>query len=92
MIGFIRQNQFDRLIPLPDDDPYVFVTMLVDELKSDSMWDYSQEQLQALLTLIEDYKRQIQIREEQLMRIQVMMAQAGQRPGAQGGEQQQGAQ
>jgi hypothetical protein len=84
MIALIRQNQFERVIPMAEDDPYTFVELLVNELKADSIWDYSEEQLQVLLKMIEAYKRMVQQIEEQQMRIQLMMLQAGMKTG--GGE------
>jgi hypothetical protein len=79
MISLIRNNRFDRVAMLPEDDPYIFHAMLVNEMKSDGFIDLPNDQQQNMLMLIEIYKRQIQLREMQMQQQQmqqmVMMAQ-----------------
>jgi hypothetical protein len=79
MISWIKQGQYDRVIPFPEDDPYVFYEFLQKEVKSDGMWDLPSEQQDLLIKLLDVYKQQIQVREQaQAMQAQMMaMAQKG---------------
>jgi hypothetical protein len=83
LVQQIKQGNFDRLIPFPEDDPYVFVEILANEMKYDSFWDLSQEQQAALLALIDQYKKVVQKQQE--IQAQMMMAQQGNQGGEQGG-------
>jgi hypothetical protein len=72
LIQLIKQGEFERLHPFPEDDPYIFVEILANEMKSDSFWDMNQEQVQALLTLLDVYKKAIQRAEA--AKLQMMLA------------------
>jgi hypothetical protein len=75
MLTWIRTGQLDRLIPYPEDDPYIFLEIFTEEMKSDSFDDLGDEQKLALLKLVEIYKQAVQKLEE--ARIQMMMATGG---------------
>ena len=91
VLSYIRQEEYQWIIPMPEDDPYVFWDFLVQEVKSESFRDYNQQQQVILLGLIDTYKQQIELREQQQMQMMAMMGQApggvpgGQAPGGQGG-------
>jgi hypothetical protein len=82
LISYIRQGDYDWAIPYPEDDPYVFFDLFVQELKSESYKDLDQTQQQYILQFIDTYKKQIQFRETQAM----MMQQRMMGPGGQGGQ------
>lgn len=75
MIQWIKQGELERLKPFPEDDPYVFVEILANELKSDAFWDMGKEQATALIGLLDEYKKALQRAEE--ARVKMMMAQQG---------------
>jgi len=79
MISIIKQNKLQdpRLVPMTEDDIYVMHELLVKEKQAESFWDLSQEQQVVLLTLIQEYQQAIEFREEQQMKLQMMMAQVG---------------
>lgn len=83
MLSWIRTGQFDRLIPFPEDDPYVMLEILSEEMKSDAFQDLSEEQQMVLLQLMEVYKQAVQRMEAAKM--QMAMMQQGQGGGGQGG-------
>ncbi|MCI0422123.1 MAG: hypothetical protein L0312_23330, partial [Acidobacteria bacterium] len=90
MISWIKQGQFERVIPFPEDDPYVFYELLSRELKSDGAWDLAPEQQDIMIKLLDVYKQQIAAREQaaQLQQMMMMQAQKGQlSEGGGGGEQ-----
>jgi len=80
MVQWIKQNQFERLIPFPEDDPYVFMETLSNELKADSFWDLSMEQQEQLLKLISTYKDAVKRMEEARQQMAIMQAQAAKGP------------
>ena len=82
MLSWIRAGQFDRLIPFPEDDPYVFLEILTEEMKADSFQDLSEQQQMVLLQLIEIYKQAVQRLEAAKMQMAMM---TGQMPGGGGG-------
>jgi hypothetical protein len=88
LLSYIRQGEYEWVIPYPEDDPYVFFDMFVQELKAESYKDLNEEQQQWILKVIDIYKKQIEFREAQAMRMQQQMAGAGMAP--QGGGQQGG--
>jgi intein/homing endonuclease len=53
LIGWVKQNRFDLVIPFREDDPYVFHEFLVEELKSEAFIDHSEDQKKAIMALIE---------------------------------------
>lgn len=73
MISLVKQTRFDRIVLLPEDDPYIFKALLVNEEKSDGFIDLSMEQQQWIIKLIDLYDRQIKLRE--LQQQQLMLAQ-----------------
>lgn len=74
MLGLIRQGDFDRVIPFDEDDPYVFYDLFVEEMKSDAFFNLDNQQQALLLGLIDVYKRKVEVREQQKMKMQQMMA------------------
>lgn len=76
MIQWIKQGEYERLQPFPEDDPYIFVEILANEMKHDSFWDMSQEQAQALIGLIDVYKKVI--KEQEVARMRMMQMQGAQ--------------
>jgi hypothetical protein len=76
MLSMIKQGRFDRLIMHQEDDPYIFHAMLVNEMKSDGFIDMPQDQQQAIVMLIEQYQKTIELREQmqqQMMQQQMEM-------------------
>lgn len=76
MVSLIKQGRFDRIMMMPEDDPYIFKALLVNEAKSDGFIDLPPEQQQMLIQLIEVYTQQVQLRElqqKQMMMEQLMM-------------------
>jgi hypothetical protein len=84
MLAWIRQGDYDRVIPFPEDDPYIFNEVLVAEMKSDAFYNLDEQQQKILLGMIEQYKKMIERREQQMMALQMQMGQMG---GPQGGGQ-----
>jgi hypothetical protein len=78
MMAWIRQEAYEMIIPIPEDDPMIFYPMLVDEMKSDGFHNLNEQQQMVLITLIDLYKRQA----EAIMKLQFQMSQGG---GQQGG-------
>jgi hypothetical protein len=89
MLAWIRQGQFDRVIPFPEDDPYVFYEVFKNEMQSEALWDMDPEQQELIVRVLEVYKQQVQMREQQAMAMQMMMQQ-NEKGGQSGGGQQQG--
>jgi hypothetical protein len=75
MIALVKQNRFDRVVPMIEDDPYVFHELLVNEMKADYFFDLAEVQQGAILRLIEMYQQAIQFREQQRMQQAIQMAQ-----------------
>jgi len=78
VIALVKQNRFDQVYFLPEDDPYVFHALLVKELKSDGYKDLTPEQQSNIQMLIDIYSQSIKTREAMQMQMQMMMAGAGQ--------------
>lgn len=78
MISLVRQGRFDRVVFLPEDDPYIFHALLVNQQKDDGFIELPQEQQQMFIYLIELYERQIRLREmaQQQALVQQMQMQA----------------
>ena len=87
MISMIKQGRFDRIVMHQEDDPYIFHAMLVNEMKSDGFIDLPNEQQQAMIYVIEAYKKQIELKEqlEQQLMQQQMEMQAAMEAKAKGG-------
>lgn len=88
MISLIKQNMFDRITMMPEDDPYIFKAILVNESKSDGFIDMPQEQQEMLVSLIDIYDRQIKLRqmEQQKAMIAQMEMQAAMGQGSRGSQ------
>jgi len=86
VLSYIRQEDYEWIVPMPEDDPYIFWDFLVQEVKSESFRDYNQDQQLVLLGLIDTYKQQIEMREQVMMQQQMLMAQSGVPPQGQGGQ------
>jgi hypothetical protein len=90
IMSWIRQEAYKMIIPMPEDDPFIFYGMLVEEMKSDAFHNLNEQQQVMLLALIDLYKKQVERRQEQMMQQQMMMQQGGAGGGGggqQGGEQ-----
>ncbi len=85
MMSWIRQGQFERIIPFPEDDPRVFYELFKEYMQSDELWDLDENQQELVIKLVETYKKQVQIQEQQALQMQMMMAQMGQDPQQGGG-------
>jgi hypothetical protein len=73
MVGLIKQNKFERITMMQEDDPFIFHALLTNEMKSDGFIDMPAEQQQVLIQMIDLYERQIKLRQQQEQ--QMMMAQ-----------------
>jgi hypothetical protein len=73
LIGWVKQNRFDLVIPFREDDPYVFHEFLVEELKSEAFIDHSEDQKKAIMALIDHYQQQIVMLEQQRIDMQLKM-------------------
>ncbi len=79
MVSLVKQGRFERIAMLPEDDPYIFKALLVNETKSDGFIDLPPEQQGMIVQLVEIYDRQIKLRElqqQQAMMQQMQMAAA----------------
>ena len=65
MVSLIKQGRFDRIAMTPEDDPYIFKTLLVNEMKNDGYIDMPQDQQEMIIKLIEIYSRQVELLQEQ---------------------------
>lgn len=90
MISLIKNNQVGRVVMLPEDDPYIFHAILVNETKEDGFVDLPPEQQQGIIGLMNIYKRQIDLIEMAQAQAQqnqmAMMAALGQKPPPQGAQ------
>lgn len=75
MISWIKTGRFDIVIPYPEDDPYVFHELLVNELKADSFLDMPPDQQGKLIEMIELYRQQVEILQQQELQMRIQMAQ-----------------
>jgi hypothetical protein len=69
LMSFIKSNHFDLAIPMEEDDAEVIHDLLVEELKSESFFDYTPDQMNKLNELIQYYKQEI----ERIQRSQLQM-------------------
>ena len=88
MISWILNEQFDRVIPLPEDDPYIFHSVMVEEMKAETFYELNPEQQELILKLVDAYRQQIQFREEQALRMELLRAQLQAQAQGKGGGQQ----
>jgi hypothetical protein len=77
MIIWIKNKQFDRVVPFPEDNPYVFHELLVAELKDESYFDWDPESQGMLIQTIELYQQQIELIEKQQLAMQKQMLEEG---------------
>ena len=80
MLLWIKNKRFDRVIPFPEDNPYIFHELFVNEMKDESYFDWDAESQQSLIQMIELYQQQIELIEKQQLAMQQAMMQAGQPP------------
>lgn len=76
MISLIKNNRTDLVTIMPEDDPYIFHVILVNEMKADGWLDLPAEQQAAIVQLVSIYERQIKLREmaqQQLLEAQAAM-------------------
>jgi hypothetical protein len=82
MMAWIRQEVYERVMPMPEDDPYIFYEFLVNEIKADTFYNLNEMQQMTVIKLSDMYKQVIEFREQQMLKLQLAMAQQG---GGQGG-------
>ena len=75
MIVWIKNGQFDRVVPFPEDNPYVFHELLVAEFKDESFYDLDLASQQKLLEMMDIYQQQIMLVEKQQLQMQKAMVQ-----------------
>ncbi len=87
IMAWIRQEAYNMIIPMPEDDPFIFYGMLAEEMKSDAFNNLNEQQQIILLALVDLYKKQAEQRQMAMMKQQMLMEQG---PGGpdQGGPQQ----
>lgn len=81
MLAWIRQGELGRVVPMPEDDPAIFYELFVEALKAEEFVDLDREQQQMVIALVEIYKKQLEIRQAQQMKMMMMQAQMGGGPG-----------
>jgi len=77
MVQLIDHSQFELAVPFPEDDPFIMHEMLVAEMKAEAFMDRPQEQQLKLFELVEIYRQEIQLIEQQQLQMQMMTANAG---------------
>jgi hypothetical protein len=82
MMAWIRQEAYEMIIPMPEDDPFIMFQMFTDEMKSDGFHNLNEQQQMVLLALIDLYKQQVEFKKQEMM-MQQAEAQGG--GGPQGG-------
>jgi len=90
ILARIKQGDFRNLTPFVEDDPYVFFEIFKNEIKSPSFEDLEDDKQQIILAFMDQYKMEIQAREEANLRRAMMMGQiqgqgGGASPGMMGG-------
>ena len=83
IMAWIRQEAYAMIIPMPEDDPFIFYSMLVEEMKSDGFHNLNEQQQQILLVLIDLYRKQAEQRQQQMMQQQALAQGQGQGQGGQ---------
>ncbi len=84
IMAWIRQEAYKMIQPMPEDDPFIFYGMLVEEMKSDGFHNLNEEQQMMLLSLVDLYKGQVEIAQKAMMEREMAMANMGK--GGQGGQ------
>jgi hypothetical protein len=77
IMAWIRQEAYEMIVPIPEDDPFILYGMFVEEMKSDGFHNLNEQQQMVLLALVDLYKRQVEIRQAAMLEMQAMQAQAG---------------
>jgi hypothetical protein len=81
LMAWIRQEAYNMIIPMPEDDPFIFYGMLAEEMKSEAFHNLNEQQQMILLALVDLYKKQAEKKQQQMMQQQMMMENGGQPPG-----------
>jgi hypothetical protein len=82
IMAWIRQEAYEMIVPMPEDDPFILFQMFTDEMKSDGFHNLNEQQQLVLLSLIDIYKQQVEFKKQEMM-MQQAEAQGG--GGPQGG-------
>ena len=85
LMAWVRQEAFEMIIPMPEDDPFILYGMFVDEMKSDGFHNLNEQQQTVLLALVDLYKKMAEQRQQEIMEMQMMQAQMANGGGAPGG-------
>ena len=85
MLSWIRTQHFERVIPMPEDDPQIFFEIFSNASKADEFWDYNEQQQKALLFVLDTYRMQLMMKQQQLMKLQAAQAGMGMKPQGGGG-------
>jgi len=85
MISLIKDNQFKRIMPFPDDNPYIFYEFFKKEMQSDSFWDLNPLQQKVIIGLIDYYKRKMIEEQQQQLQMQLMLQSMNRGGNPQGG-------
>jgi hypothetical protein len=89
IMAWVRQEAYEMIVPIPEDDPFILYGMFVEEMKSDGFHNLNEQQQMVLLALVDLYKDMAEQRQQEIMEMQMMQAQmAGGGGGGGGGEQQ----
>jgi hypothetical protein len=88
IMAWIRQEAYEMIIPIPEDDPFVLYGIFVDEMKSDGFHNLNEEQQLVLISLCDFYQKLAEQRQQEILEMQMMNAQMQRGGGGGGGEQQ----
>jgi len=77
IMAWIRQEAYEMIVPIPEDDPFILYQMFVDEMKSDGFYNLNEQQQMVLVSLVDLYKRQVELRQQAMMEMQAMAQQQG---------------
>src|SRR3990172_5803143 len=75
MIVWIKNGTFERVVPFPEDNPYVFHELLVAEMKDESFYDWPEQSQLMLFEMVGLYQQQIELIEKQQLDMQKRMFQ-----------------
>jgi hypothetical protein len=85
IMAWVRQEAYEMIVPIPEDDPFILYGMFVEEMKSDGFHNLNEEQQLVLLSLVDLYKQMAEERQQEIMQMQMMQAEL-ERGGGGGGE------
>jgi hypothetical protein len=74
LMAWIRQEAFEMIVPMPEDDPFILYGMFVEEMKSDGFHNLNEDQQLILLSLVDLYKQMAEERQQEIMQMQMMQA------------------